>query len=79
MSHTLAPLTTFTMTEELTSILEAPCPELKPVEPFPFKSHRISRGIRFQHYLVLFPFYPEYKKLQHLYTFNLLNRKWGSV
>jgi len=67
------------ITEELTSILEAPCRELKPADPFPFKSNRISRGVRFQHFLILFPFYPEYKKLQHLYSFNLYTRKWGSV
>ncbi len=65
--------------QELTSMLEAPCRELKPPEPFPFKSNRISRGVRFQHFLILFPFYPEYKKLQHLYSFNLYTRKWGSV
>ena len=69
----------FIETDDLKSILEAPCQELKPVEPFPFKSNRISHGIRFQHYLILFPFYPEYKKCQHLYTFNLLTHKWGSA
>ncbi len=69
----------FHVTDEITSLIEAPCKELKPIEPFPFKSNRISRGVRFQHYLILFPFYPEYKKLRHLYTFNLLTRKWGSV
>jgi len=67
------------ITEDLSSILEAPCKELKPVEPFPFKSNRISRSIRYKHYLILFPFYPEYKKCQQLYIFNLLTHKWGSV
>ncbi len=67
------------MSNELDSILKSPCREVKPLEPFPFKSNRISRGVRFQHYLIFFPFYPEYKKSQHLYTFNLYTRKWGSV
>ena len=69
----------FIETEELTSLLEAPCNELKPLEPFPFRSNRISHGIQFQHFLILFPFYPEYKNIQRLYTFNLLTHKWGSV
>ena len=67
------------MNSELASILKSPCKELKPAEPFPFKSNRISRGVMFQHFLFFFPFYPEYKKCQHLYTFNLYTRKWGSV
>ncbi len=63
----------------LTCILEAPCHEVKPVEPFPFKNNRISGSIRFQHHLILFPFYAADKECQCLYTFNLLNRKWGRV
>ena len=61
------------------TITQLPCEEVTPTEPFPFKSARISRGIKFQHYLIFFPFYAEYKKCQHLYTFNLETLQWSSV
>ncbi len=61
------------------TITQLPCEEVKPIEPFPFKSNRISRGIKYKHFLILFPFYADYKKCQHLYTFNLETLEWSIV
>jgi len=60
-------------------IIENPCEEIIPANPFPFKSNRISRSIKFLHYLIFFPFHVEYKKCKHLYTFNLQTLEWSSV
>ncbi len=61
------------------TISQLQCKEITPYLPYPFKSNRISHGTRFQNHLILFPFYVEYKKCQHLYSFNLKTFEWSSL
>jgi len=55
------------------------CKELTPSTPYPFKTNRISRGTRIENYLILFPFYTEYKKSPHLPIFDLKTLQWFSI